>query len=192
MIRFIKCHGKIREGQICFPARDYLAFIAIDYRDVTRVGNIDENSATLFLQLKSFRMCAEFNGADLFPIGGINNGNASAPKSDIDFLTRFIITNIVGVIFKTQFPNHLERFSIVYLANTAFVIGNKQTIQFRGISDSLRCGETGDRVDSLAFTQIEHFDGVIAKRTNKQPFAVRIEREMVDPSFDTRQWERLL
>ena len=108
MIRFIKCHGKIREGQICFPARNYLAFIAIDYRDVTRVGNIDENSASLFLQLKSFGMCAEFNGADLFSVGRINNGNASAAKSDIDFLARFIITNIVGVIFKMQFPDSLE------------------------------------------------------------------------------------
>src|SRR6266404_2895291 len=100
MIRFIKCHGKIREGQVCFPPRDYL--------DLTRVGNIDENSASLFLQLKSFGMCAEFNEADLFSIGCINNGNASAAKSDIDFLPRFIITNIVGVIFKTQFPDNLE------------------------------------------------------------------------------------
>jgi len=40
-------------------------------------------------------------------------------------------------------------------------------------------------VDSLALTQIEHFDGVIAERTNKQSFAGGIECEMVDPSFDT-------
>src|SRR6476660_5879704 len=108
MIRFIKCHGEIREGQICFPPRDYLAFIAIDYRHMTRVGNIDENSASLFLQLKSFGMRAEFYGADLFSVGSTNNGNASVAKSDIEFLARFIITNIVGFIFKTQFPDGLE------------------------------------------------------------------------------------
>src|SRR6476469_6503286 len=108
MVGFIKCHGKISEGQICFPPRDHLAFIAVDYRDETRVGNIDENSASLFLQLKSFGMCAEFNGADLFSVGSINHCNASAAKSDIDFLARFIITNIVGVIFKTEFPDGLE------------------------------------------------------------------------------------
>jgi len=38
----------------------------------------------------------------------------------------------------------------------------------------------------------EHFDDVIAERTNKESFAVRIEREMVDPSFNTRQRKRLL
>src|SRR5580700_5889546 len=108
MIRFIKCHGKIRERQVRFPPPNYLTLVAIDHCDMTRVGNIDENSAALFLQLKSFGMCAEFNGADLFSVGSINNGNASAAKSDMDFLARFIITNIVGVIFKTQFPDSLE------------------------------------------------------------------------------------
>jgi hypothetical protein len=104
MIRFIKCHGKIRERQICFPPRDYLAFVAIDYRHVTRVGNIDENSASLFLQLKSFGMCAEFSKADQFSVGSINNGNASATKSDIEFLARFIITNIAASSSKRSSP----------------------------------------------------------------------------------------
>src|SRR4029078_12788155 len=108
MIRFIKCHGKIRQRQICFPPREYLAFIAIEYRHMARVGNINENSASLFLQLKTFGMRAEFNVADLFSVGSINNGNASVAKSYIDFLARFIIKNIVGVIFKTQFPDGLE------------------------------------------------------------------------------------
>jgi hypothetical protein len=40
-------------------------------------------------------------------------------------------------------------------------------------------------VDSLALTQIEHFDGVIPERTNKQSSAGRIEREMVDATFNT-------
>src|SRR2546423_1819169 len=108
MVRFIERHWKISKRQICIPSGDYFALFAINYCDLTRVGNIDENSASLFLQLKSFGMCAEFNEADLFSIGCINNGNASAAKSDIDFLPRFIITNIVGVIFKTQFPDNLE------------------------------------------------------------------------------------
>jgi hypothetical protein len=41
-------------------------------------------------------------------------------------------------------------------------------------------------MNSFALSQVEHFDGVIAKCTNKQSFASGIEREMVDASFDTR------
>ena len=78
--------GKFAEGQICFPPLNYLPFIAIDYRDVTRVGNIDENSATLFLQLKSFGMCAEFNRSRPVFRRSINNSNASAAESDVDLL----------------------------------------------------------------------------------------------------------
>src|SRR5436190_5079501 len=61
MIHFIKCHWKISKCQICLPFRGDLAFVTIDYRDVTRVGNIDKNSATFFLQLKSFGMCRKFD-----------------------------------------------------------------------------------------------------------------------------------
>jgi hypothetical protein len=46
-------------------------------------------------------------------------------------------------------------------------------------------------VDALTLLQIEHLDGVIAERAHEQSFASWIEREMVDASFDTRQWDRL-
>src|SRR5215471_2083548 len=98
MIRFIKRHGKIRESRVCFPLRNHLAFIAVDYRDVTRVGDIDENSVTAFLQLESLGMCAELYGTNLFPVGRVNHGNATAAESDIKFFSRFIVTNVVGVI----------------------------------------------------------------------------------------------
>jgi hypothetical protein len=39
--------------------------------------------------------------------------------------------------------------------------------------------------------QIEDFDGVIAERADKQSFSGRIKPEVVDASFDTRQWDRL-
>ena len=76
---------------------------------------------------------------------------------------------------------------IVDLANTAFVICNKDAVEFRDVGNSLWCTKAGNRVNSVALAQIENFDGVIAERTNKQSFASEIEREMVDPSFDTRQ-----
>ena len=47
-------------------------------------------------------------------------------------------------------------------------------------------------MDPLALVQINNFDGVIAERTNKQSFASRIKREMVDPPFDARERDRLI
>ena len=100
--------GKFPKARSVFHLATTSAFIAIDYRDVTRVGNIDENSAAVFFQLKSFGMRADLDGTDLFPVGRVNDSNATAAKSDIEFFSRFIVTNIVGVIFKVQFPDSLE------------------------------------------------------------------------------------
>jgi hypothetical protein len=108
MIRFVERHREVAKGQVCFPCCNDFAFVAIDNRHMTRIGNIDENSATVFLQLKSFGVCVEFDRADLFSIGRINSRNASTAKSDIDFFRRFIVTDIVGVIFKIQFAHSLE------------------------------------------------------------------------------------
>jgi hypothetical protein len=47
-------------------------------------------------------------------------------------------------------------------------------------------------VDSLAFAQIENFHAVVAKRADEQSFTRRIERKMIDPTFDSREWDRLL
>jgi hypothetical protein len=49
----------------------------------------------------------------------------------------------------------------------------------------LRRTEASNRVNSLAFAQVENFDGVVIKRADKQSFASGIKREMVDPSFDS-------
>jgi hypothetical protein len=46
-------------------------------------------------------------------------------------------------------------------------------------------------MDSLAFAQIEHFNGIVAERTNEQPVAGSIKREMVYSSFNSRQRDRL-
>lgn len=185
MIPFVERHRKIPKCQICIPIRNYCVLVAIDYRDVAGIGNIDEDSLTALLQLKGFGMCREFDRTDLLSVHCVDDSDASAAKPDVNLLGALVVTNIVGIIFEIQFSNDLKRFSIVNLANPSFVLSNKQTIHVRGITESLRCSETRDGVNALARSQIEYFDRVIAERTNKQPFPGRIEREMVETSFDT-------
>jgi hypothetical protein len=47
-------------------------------------------------------------------------------------------------------------------------------------------------VDALAFAQVEHFGTVVAKRTDKESFACGVEIEVIYPSFDSGQRDRLL
>src|SRR5439155_24339378 len=80
----------------------------------------------------------------------------------------------------------------VDLANSTFVIGNKETVDFREIGDSLRRAEAGDGMDSLSFPQVEDFDRVVAERAHEQSFIRGVEIEVVDPSLDARQRDCLL
>ena len=48
------------------------------------------------------------------------------------------LTGIVGIIFEIEFSNCLKRFCVVDFADTAFVIRNKETIEFGDINNPLR------------------------------------------------------
>ena len=68
----------------------------------------------------------------------------------------------------------------------------KEPVEFGNINETLRRSETGDRVDALAFAQVEHFGGVVAQRADEQSFAGGVEIEVINPSFHARQRDRLL
>ena len=61
VIRFIKPHRKISEGEIGFPYCSDFAFVAIDYRDMARIGNVYENSLAAFFQFERFGMGRKFD-----------------------------------------------------------------------------------------------------------------------------------
>jgi glycerophosphoryl diester phosphodiesterase len=46
-------------------------------------------------------------------------------------------------------------------------------------------------MDLVTFAQIEHFNRIVAERTNEQSFSSGIEREVIYSSFDARQLDRL-
>ena len=103
----------------------------------------------------------------MFSIRSVDDRDVAAAKSDINLFRGVIISNIVCIIFEVQFSNRLERFSVVNFENPTFVIRNKKAIEFGDINDSLRCTEAGDRANSLAFTQIQYLDSVVAKCADK-------------------------
>src|SRR5438876_2941059 len=153
MIRFIKRHGKISKCQICLPCGDDFALLPIDYCHMAGIGNIYKNSFAVLLQLERFGMSSECDRTELLGIHRVDDGDPAAAKSDINPFRPFIVTNIVGIILEIQFSNLLERLSVVDLKNSTLVICNKEAIEFGDINDSLRCAKTGDRANSLAFTQ---------------------------------------
>src|SRR5207253_10763996 len=103
----------------------------------------------------------------LLPVLCVDDRDPAAAKSDINPSRRVLVTNIVSIILEVQFTNLLERFSVVDFENPSLVIRNKEAIEFGHINDSLRCANAADRANSLAFTQIQYLDSVVAKCADK-------------------------
>src|SRR6266446_8472208 len=98
----------------------------------------------LFFQLERFRMLWEFYCSNDFALRRADDSDSSSAKAHVNPLRCIVVTDIVGIVFEIYFSNRLVRFCVVYLANAAFVIGNKETIKFRDVGDSLRRAETGN------------------------------------------------
>src|SRR5205823_6453048 len=112
-------------------------------------------------------MGGEFNRSNLFSIGSVDDPDSTAPEAHIDSSRRAIIAHIVGIIGKIHFANKLKGIGIIDVANSTFIIRDEQAIQLRNKGNTLRRSKTTDRVNALAFVQVDHFDSVIAQRTNK-------------------------
>jgi hypothetical protein len=137
-------------------------------------------------------MGGEFIRSDLFSIDCVDDPYSTAAKAHINSFRCAIVTHVVGVIGKIHFANKLKGIGIIDVANSPFIICDEQAIQLRNKCNSLGRSEATDRVNALAFVQVDYFDSVIAQRANKQSFAGCIEIEVIYSSFDSGQWDRLL
>src|SRR5207244_1384596 len=75
VVGFIECHRKVCGGSVRLPRRDYFAFVAVDYRDLSGIWHIHENAPPFFFEFKSFWMRREFDRAGAFAIRRVDNAN---------------------------------------------------------------------------------------------------------------------
>src|SRR2546421_780522 len=69
--------------------------------------------------------------------------------------------------------------------------GHEELLDVGGIEDALRLAEAGDTAQPLARSEIDHFHGIVLEGGDKQPMAFEVNGEMVQPSGDFRQRDRL-
>jgi hypothetical protein len=149
------------------------------------IRNVRENPPSLFLQGESLGMGREVDRTELLAVRGVDDGDAAVAEPHID--SALVGSNIVRIVTKAQLPDRLEGFCVVDFANPVLVIRDEKTIELGDVTDSLRRAQAGNGTNALAFSQIDYLDTVVAERTDEQTFARRVESEVIDPSFDTRE-----
>src|SRR4029077_7060472 len=122
----------------------------------------DKNSPPLFLQDESFRMRCEFDRAHAFSVARVDHADPAIAEADINSPGSDVVTHVIGVVFEVNIAEELPGFGIIKLAEAALVVRDEEPIQFGDVSETLRRSQTSDRVDTLAFLQIDRFDTVVA------------------------------
>jgi hypothetical protein len=74
---------------------------------------------------------------------------------------------------------------------SVLVVGHGEPVGFRGEADSLRRAEVADVMRDLAHHKVDHLDGVVSESGDEEPFALRIELRVIDPTLDAVQWNRM-
>jgi len=157
---------------------------------MARPRNVDKNTMTLFFQFECFRVGRELNRSNFFSVSCVENCDAATAKAHINSLGRGIVTHVIGVIFEIDFTEQLKILAVIDIAHPTAIVRDKQTSG--NISNALGRSEAADGMNACALTQIDHLNSVIAERANKQSLSHKIEVEMIDPPFDSRQRKPLL
>jgi hypothetical protein len=75
-----------------------------------------------------------------------------------------------------------QRGAVVEHRRTVTTVCDNDPIAIRQESNALWLVEACDRLDDTQRTDVDHFDGVIAKRGDEEPFSADVGRQMVDAS----------
>src|SRR5439155_13922328 len=99
-------------------------------------------------------------------------GSGSIPNVDESGLT--VITQVVGIVAKTDAPERPERAAIEDVAGAALTVGDENLVRLGNIEHALRLVQPCDRMNSF-------------KRGHKETSAPEIDAEMIDAAFHVDQ-----
>src|SRR6516164_327206 len=123
-------------------------------------------------------------------LGGIYRGKCAACKADVDSSGRCIVPNVVRIVAEA---NRCARPVIVRADEphaVALTVGNSNALRIGHDGNALRLPKPWQASYPPSALDVDHFDGVVAERGDVQPLCGKIERKVIDASFDARKIDR--
>src|SRR5215471_15739163 len=103
-----------------------------------------------------------------------------------------IVTEVIGVISVLDGLEELERRTVKDLYGAVLGTCNVQASVGRDVKNTLRLSKTRDRMRPFSGLEVDHLDGIVAKRGDKQAAAPQVQRHVVNASLHFRQLNGLL
>src|SRR5579863_2452198 len=189
-IRLIQHHREVRRVPIGQSPGQHLSRGAVDDLYVLGIGDVDEDSGALRLELKPFRMSFEFvHGGKALVGRRIYDPNGPFAISDVDLLGRCVVAQIVrvGVLAEVDRVDQREFRAVIDIHMSVRRIGNKELVPLRQIQCALRFGQSVDLMGHTSGKHIDDLHRVIAEPGEDHALALAIDREVIQATLNAGQ-----
>lgn len=159
-----------------------MAAVEIDDRDLTGIGHIDESSPRPRLDLKALGMRRKRHSADHGAALGINDRQATLAVADDHIAACRIDADIVRIILQIDASDRAEIGTPEHPHGPVAGVRHEHQIRSFSVGNALRLREAHDALHAFARREMDHLDGVIAKRRHDEALALLIERHVIDPA----------
>ena len=167
------------------------ALYPVNDGDLFGIGDVDEDAAAAFLQLEGFRVGGQFDAADEFGGGGVNDGEGAFAVAEPGEFGLRVEAQVVGVGQGGEVLEHFVVGAAEDLQGAVVAVGHDDLVLVREIEDAGGLGHSGDAPDALAGGEVNDFQGVVAEGGDKEPLAFRVDGEVVEAAFDARERDGL-
>ena len=164
--------------------RDWLPRREIDDGDLTGIRHIDKNPGSGLIDPKTLRVSAETDIAGLGPGRRIDDRERTIAVAHKHAVVLFVDPHIVGIVTELDAPDRREILPVQHAHRAVTPVCHIDVVGKRHVGDTLRLAEAADRTQYFPGCQIDHPQAVVAEFGDKQPLALYIDAEVIDPAAD--------
>ena len=129
-------------------------------------------------------MCLKTYIAGLGPGRRIDDRERAAAVADKHMVMLFVDPHIVCVVAELDAPDRHQIVTAQYAHRAVARVRHIDAVGKGDVSDTLWLMEAADRAQHLPRCQVDHPEAIVAEFCNKQPLALYIDAEVIDPSAD--------
>ena len=156
----------------------------IDNGDLVGIRHIDKHSRLRLIEPKTFGMGLKTNVARLGPGRRIDDRKRTIAVADKYVVVLFVDPHIIGVVTELDPPDRHEIVAAQYAHRAVARVCHIDAVGKGHVSDTLWLTEAADRAQHLPRCQIDDAEAIVAEFCNKQPLALYIDAEVIDPAAD--------
>src|SRR6266853_1015233 len=187
----VKLHRIVRAIGPELPRRDDLAARAVCDRNLTGIRDVYEYSGTIPFELERLGMTGKRDVAQAVASPSVDDPDRAAAVSHVDSIRLCVVPDVVGVTGESQSSQVLKRHPVEHVARAVAAVGNEEACGSVRETETLWLAEPTKTPFPPSRPKVDNFNRPVSECGDEEPLSLRIDRHMVDATFDPGERDRL-